>query len=94
LTTVDILKTDTEGYDMNVLRGAEKALKERRIRVVVTEVGFDKGDLQHSFFGNVYEHLYQLGFSVFGFTGLGAICECQNGVGIGYCNCVFINVRK
>jgi FkbM family methyltransferase len=90
IISVDVLKTDTEGYDLQVLKGAQKALKARKIRVIIAEVGFDKRDLQHSYFSEIHEYLYELGFSVFGFTGLGAVYRCQNGVGIGYCNCVFV----
>lgn len=34
---IDFLKIDTEGYELNVLRGAERLLKERRIKMIQFE---------------------------------------------------------
>ena len=38
---VDVLKTDTQGYDLEVLKGAERLFQARRISVVHVEVMFD-----------------------------------------------------
>jgi FkbM family methyltransferase len=40
ISTIDFLKIDTQGYDLQVLRGARKMLSERRIRSVLCEVIF------------------------------------------------------
>ena len=45
---VDILKTDTEGYDLEVLSGASRLLSQQRIGYVFTEVGFLAHDRQHT----------------------------------------------
>jgi FkbM family methyltransferase len=37
IAAVDLLKIDTEGTDLDVLRGGERLLRDRRIRFVVTE---------------------------------------------------------
>jgi FkbM family methyltransferase len=37
---IDLLKIDTQGYDLEALRGAEGLLTERRIRIVQSEVIF------------------------------------------------------
>jgi len=37
IVTIDLLKIDTEGTDLDVLRGGERMLREGRIRFVVTE---------------------------------------------------------
>ena len=37
IATIDLLKIDTEGTDLEVLRGGERMLREGRIRFVVTE---------------------------------------------------------
>lgn len=39
--TIDLLKTDTEGFDMEVLQGAEEMLSAGRVRYVYAEVGFN-----------------------------------------------------
>ena len=38
---IDIFKIDIEGYEYQVLKGAEKLFKERKIKYVFTEVGFN-----------------------------------------------------
>jgi FkbM family methyltransferase len=40
ISQVDILKSDTQGYDLEVLRGAEHVMRENRIGVVMCEVNF------------------------------------------------------
>jgi FkbM family methyltransferase len=54
---VDLLKTDTEGYDLEVLRGAENMLSSGRIRYVFSEVGFLKQDSHHTCFHAVADFL-------------------------------------
>jgi FkbM family methyltransferase len=65
IRNIDVLKTDTEGYDVEVLRGAERLLRERAIRVVIAETGF-VGDTHHSPFEGVYQLLRPHGFEVAG----------------------------
>lgn len=40
LERVDLLKTDTEGYELEVLRGAAGALREGRVRLLLCELQF------------------------------------------------------
>lgn len=47
---IDILKSDTEGFDVEVIKGAEKILSTGSIKVVVVEATFDDGDNFHSNF--------------------------------------------
>jgi FkbM family methyltransferase len=62
---IDILKTDTEGYDVEVLRGAARMLEQRRIQLVITEAGF-VGDQHHTPFSESYELLRANGFEIAG----------------------------
>lgn len=39
---IHFLKVDTEGHEMEVLRGAEQALRESRVGAIQLEVGFDQ----------------------------------------------------
>jgi FkbM family methyltransferase len=94
IDTIDILKTDTEGYDFEVLKGAEKALGQSKIRLIVCEVGFNKHDIQHTYFNSIQEFLFDKGFRVLGFTGLEACYKIENKYGVGYCNCLFLNSDK
>ena len=45
---IDLLKTDTEGFDLEVLRGAAGLLGAGRVRFVYSEVTFDPADDQHT----------------------------------------------
>jgi FkbM family methyltransferase len=71
---IDILKTDTEGHDLDVLKGAESSLKSGKIDWVLTEVTFDPTDKAHTMFNDVNEYLLSHGMSVYcfydhGYTG-------------------------
>jgi FkbM family methyltransferase len=62
---IDLLKTDTEGFDAKVLAGAKTLLREERIRCVVSEVGF-AGDTHHTPFSDVHSILTSHGFQLAG----------------------------
>jgi len=63
---VDLLKTDTEGHDLNVLRGAADALARGTIRAVFTEVTFCRGNARNTYFPLVQEFLEPLGYRFIG----------------------------
>jgi FkbM family methyltransferase len=66
IDNIDILKTDVEGFDFKVLLGAKKLLKERRVKYIISEVGFrhlpDKGD-----FILISDYLHKSGYCLSGF---------------------------
>lgn len=64
---IDLLKIDAEGFDLEVLKGAENMLTSKRISLVLVEVGFHVGDKRHVLFDEVRNYLCEKGFSVFGF---------------------------
>jgi FkbM family methyltransferase len=64
---VDILKTDTEGYDVEVLEGAARLLKSAKYMFVCVEVTFQHADKLHTPFHKVEQILNPCGF---GFVGL------------------------
>lgn len=65
ITKIDILKTDTEGYDAKVLVGATGMLSEGRVRAVISEIGFID-DSQHTEFGSVFLLLNKYDFEIAG----------------------------
>lgn len=67
LKRIDILKSDTEGYEMEVLVGAREVLAAERVRFVLVECGFHPGDRRHTLFDELRDYLLPLGFRVFGF---------------------------
>lgn len=48
-----VLKTDTEGNDLQVLTGASRLLKDKIIESIICEATFDSGDQDHT---NFYEN--------------------------------------
>lgn len=63
---VDLLKTDTEGFDIEVLRGAGALIDDRRVRFIYIEVGFDRQDCQTPF-PAVADYLHARGYHLGGF---------------------------
>jgi FkbM family methyltransferase len=64
--TIDLLKTDTEGYDLEVLAGADEKLRSGQIRAVYCEIAFDPRNKQNTQFFPVYEFLVSRGFRFYG----------------------------
>jgi hypothetical protein len=62
---IDILKTDTEGYDAEVLARAHRMLSKGQVQCLMCEVGF-LADKQHTDFTKVFLFLHQLGFEIAG----------------------------
>ncbi len=63
---IDIMKIDTEGYDLNVLHGADKTLTEQKVDFIICEVGFlyekSKGD-----FDKINLYMHEKGYWLSGF---------------------------
>jgi FkbM family methyltransferase len=51
---LDLIKTDTEGHDLEVLSGGKHSLA--RCKVVICEVGLTKGDTVHTPLKHVDKH--------------------------------------
>lgn len=66
IKSIDLLKTDTEGYDLEVLKGAMGLLEGGRIRAVVCETGMDD-DPCHTHFFDVATFLRTYQFVAVGF---------------------------
>ena len=62
LKTIDILKVDTEGYDLEVLKGSLDLLNTRSVRVVLTEVFFVPFRKNQAFFWDIASFMQQQGY--------------------------------
>jgi len=63
---VDVLKLDTQGYEMHVLRGASESLKNGRIQMVCAEVQFVDLYEGQAEFTEAFDHLTQHGLFFIG----------------------------
>jgi FkbM family methyltransferase len=93
IETIDLLKIDTEGYELEVLQGAKGFLDARKIFMILAEVGFNKGDHRHTNFTQIYEQLYQQGFRFYGLYDL-SYWYPYHYEGLIYCNALFINANR
>jgi FkbM family methyltransferase len=57
ISHIDFLKTDTEGFDLEVLKGAEAMLRDRRIQFILAEVSFHPNNSWHTSFFRLAEYL-------------------------------------
>ena len=87
IKTIDLLKIDVEGYELEVLDGARDAFEKRTIKVILAECDFDPEDTQHTYFNDLWNYLRIRNFSFFG---LYDVIHYENGMGIGFCNALFI----
>jgi FkbM family methyltransferase len=66
---IDVLKIDTEGSELNVLKGAEKTISSGKIDVVFFEFGFHQVDARH-FFRDFYEFFKKYGYTLYKIDGI------------------------
>ena len=59
---IDLLKTDTEGFDLKVLQGAKRMIDEGNILFVASETGFLEGDRRHTYFFELKDYLEKRNF--------------------------------
>jgi FkbM family methyltransferase len=83
---IDILKSDTEGYEMEVLKGAKNCLENQIIEYLYLEAGFNEKDTQHTYFPRLIDELEKYGY---GFAGLFEKSYTQNDILL-YANALFM----
>lgn len=87
---VNFLKSDTEGFEMSVLKGAIKSLENESIEMMYVEVGFDYLDKQHTHFNEVFSFINNFSYS---FCGLFESSYGQD-LKLYYSNALFISKQK
>lgn len=63
---IDLLKIDTEGFEINVLKGAEQMLQNGTISFVYCETGFQQTNQRNTYFPLLTEYLAKHGYYFFG----------------------------
>jgi len=92
IDTIDLLKIDTEGYEMQVIQGAMNYMKDNRVKLIFCELGWNENDKGHTFFPDIYFDLSNLNFKLY------ALYDFHNNYrngsfGLIYCNGLFVNSK-
>jgi FkbM family methyltransferase len=70
ISHIDILKSDTQGFDLNVLKGGARLLELRRIHMIYLEVSFCAMYKGAPRFDEIYAYLLDHGFHLVSFYGM------------------------
>ena len=82
-----MLKTDTEGYDLFVLKGAQQALLNKKISFIFCEVTFRSDDKQRSHFLEIFQYLSHMSYDLVALYDLSIVGEHKS---LEFCNALFI----
>lgn len=84
---IDLLKMDTQGYEMHVLNGGQNFLRQARVAAVLTEVLFVPVYRGQCYFDALYAKLHAAGFRFVKFYS-----PTYNGDGyLSYCDALFVH---
>jgi FkbM family methyltransferase len=70
ITDIDFLKTDCQGFDLRVLKGAAGLLAQQRINLIMCEGIFDAEYVGQGWFYEILQYLTSLGYAPVSFHGL------------------------
>ena len=88
ISAIDLLKIDVEGNEVSVLKGASGMFERNAIKAILLECDFNKDDIQHSYFFDIFDFLSDQNFC---FHGLFDVVRYSPSYGIGFCNALFLN---
>lgn len=92
ISQIDLLKIDTEGFELQVLEGAKSTLQDGKILYIFIEVTFRPEDTQHTQFIDIYHFLQKYNFNLI------ALYDCYpywgGGNAIDYSNALFKRWEK
>jgi len=88
ITIINILKSDTQGFDLEVIKGAERLLEQRRIQLIYMEITFSNMYKGLPRFDEIYGFLADRGFALVSFYDF----EYQNGR-VGWTDALFVNPK-
>jgi FkbM family methyltransferase len=91
---IDFLKTDTEGFDLEVLRGAQSTLADGKIQSVLSEATFNRNDTAHSSFFALADYLQCYGFEFVDVYDHAYVSTSPYRPPLGHCNALFYQTRK
>jgi len=89
ITYIDLLKIDTEGYELDVLQGFDKQFLMEHVKFIYCEVGFDTDDLYKTTFSDASSYVRDCGFITTGFYESSRWGKTK--LKLGFCNVLFTN---
>ncbi len=87
---IDVLKLDTEHFELEIIQGADQTLGERRVSFIYAEVTFDREDQQHTLFSELKQCLDQYDFQHLGFF---EHFRTASERGLVFCNALFAQLH-
>ena len=83
ISQIDLLKIDVQGYEIVVLKGANNAITNGKVKILLAVCDFDSKDRLHTTFTDLWNHLKDNKISSFG---LYYVIHYGKFQGINYCN--------
>ncbi len=88
ISHINLLKIDTEGFELNVLSGFTNMLNSKSIDLIYLETGFDIKNTRNTYFSNILDVLNNKGYQLFG---LYEVSNWSISIGENYGNALFIH---
>ncbi len=66
ISKIDLLKIDTEGFELQVLKGAKEMMQKGNIAFIFCETGFQKQNTRNTYFGDLTEFLTTQNYFFYG----------------------------
>ncbi|NNJ55698.1 MAG: FkbM family methyltransferase [Bacteroidia bacterium] len=66
IADIDLLKIDTEGYEIEVLNGFSKRLNQGNIKAILCEVGFSRLNQRNTYINDLMTHMDSLDYHLYG----------------------------
>lgn len=90
ISEIDLLKIDTEGYEIKVLEGFSKMISDSRIKAIYCEVGFSPINKRNTYINELFDFASQNDFQ---FYGLYEVYNKRINEGNNFGNILFIQAR-
>jgi FkbM family methyltransferase len=88
---INLLKIDTEGHDLNVLRGARRMLRNENIDIIICECSLSYENNTHIQFAEIQKELESLGYKFFGLYNQETPHMARNEPHVAWANCAYVS---